>query len=493
MFEEFFPKTAQEISQGLHMKLRKHISPVALSVVAFTLLLAATTALGQELQPPFMAPTPPSLYYGALYFQAGVRYRNVDSFRFDVIAGPNTITVNPGTIPFGPTTAGPFGFALGTPAAQQFNGTSAPTLWLYDNGQVDSAVDPAPGVAIIQSNPSPPPTNLSCKGADTAWVYSVTQPELGRYQTTLGASSACTGSVPQEIGSFSIVDPTSQVNNPSSFSGTTTVTFTLGLDSSLAFALSTTPDINRVLDSNFWGPTFEAGYQYSNYFDLFYGFSWFNASNSMVLSNTIQGQGSEVTITDTFPFVSDDTSAWPLHGFNSSQDGSTSNIYQIAPNSSIGGIFPTRQFGTQPDQSIPIENIQQNISNTAEFTPLENRFGGRSWAPLFGLGRIGVTLGTAIIPTYYKISGAATYVASGSSGTVPAGTVLFAQTATQKSWSTLYGVFVGGDLSLGSERYFLTGSADYMWSTNISYELASVKTTFNPGGFTAGLNFGTRF
>src|SRR5208283_2578455 len=102
-------------SRILHMTLRKHICRVALLVVALAILSVGSHAFGQGLQPPFMAPTPPSLCYGVFYFQAGAKYRNVDTFRFDVSGGANTIVVDPGTIPFGPTTAGNFGVGTGVP------------------------------------------------------------------------------------------------------------------------------------------------------------------------------------------------------------------------------------------------------------------------------------------------------------------------------------------------------------------------------------------
>jgi hypothetical protein len=282
-------------------------------------------------------------------------------------------------------------------------------------------------------------------------------------------------------------------------SATTQVTFQLALADSLAFVTNTTPDINRIVDAKVWGPTFEFGYQFSNYFDLFYGFSWFNVKNSIGLSNTIQAQGARTTIVDTFPFVSDDNAPWPvaLGAFQSSQSintaSSSTQNYHLATNSPLLGIFPTRQFLSQADASIPTEIIQETISNNAEFTPLENRFGARSWAPLWGLGRIGATLGTAIIPTYFKITGSASYIASGSSGAVAPGTVLSAQVLEHNDWRTLYGLFVGGDLALGNTGYFLYASADYMWATNLNYELGAVATTFNPGGFTAGLNAGVQF
>ena len=157
------------------------------------------------------------------------------------------------------------------------------------------------------------------------------------------------------------------------------------------------------------------------------------------------------------------------------------------------GLSPNRQFASQLDATIPIELIQETITNSAEFTPLENRFGARSWAPLYGLGRLGATLGGAIIPTYYKITGSRTDIATGTSGEVDPGQVLVAEVIENKEWRTLYGGFVGGDLMLGNTGYFLYGSADYMWANNLSYQLGTVTTIFNPGGFTAGLSAGVQF
>ncbi len=390
------------------MKLRKHICTAALLGIALAFISVGTTAVAQGLQPPFMAPTPPSLTYGVFYFQAGAKYRNVDTFRFDVSGGSNTIVVDPGTIPFGPTTAGPFG--VGTGKVGFIGGAS----WVYDNGALNGNVTPLPSVGVGCAGPPP----QVCSGGNFAWVDSVATPELGRFVTIDGGTGTCCDglTVPFERGSFSIVDPTTQVNNLASIAGTTTVQFTLALPTSLAFITNTTADINRVFQAAAVGPSLEMGYQWSNYFDVFYGFSWFTTSNSMSLSNVVQGQGSRTSIVDTFPFLSDDTSAWPVFNFNSSNTvvGTTSTFnYHISPNRSGQGILPNRQFSTEPDASIITEDIQESITNIAEFTPLENRFGARSWAPLYGLGRLGATLGTAVIPTYFKITGSRTDIALG--------------------------------------------------------------------------------
>jgi hypothetical protein len=477
-------------SRILHMTLRKHICPVALLVVALTFLCVGSNAFGQALQPPFMAPTPPSLAYGVFYFQAGAKYRNLHTFTMNVSGGPSTIVVSPGTIPFGPTTAGDFGVGTGKLG---FDGVTAPTTWTYDNGSINATPTP-PGGALGCAGP---PAIPDCGPGDAIFVYSAIQPELGRFVFISARGGCCAGtSAPGEIGSFSIVDPTTQVNNLESIAGTTKVTFSAAILDSLAYTANT-GGLERVFEGAVVGPSLEMGYQWSNYFDFFYGFSWFTASNSLSVTSVIQGQGSRTTIIDTFPFLSDDTSPWPVFNFNSSISvvgTDPTHNYRIAPNGPGQGIFPNRQFGTQADATVVTEDIQDTITNTAEFTPLENRFGARSWAPLWGLGRFGAILGGAIIPTYYKITGSRTDIALGPpNGAVAPGTLLAAQATENKEWRTLYGGFVGADLMLGNTGYFLYGSADYMWANNLSYQLGSVTTIFNPGGFTAGFSAGVQF
>ncbi len=246
-------------------------------------------------------------------------------------------------------------------------------------------------------------------------------PVIGRFVTTV-SGGCCTGQAAVSLGSFVIDDPTTQVNNLSNMSQTTQVSFSVAEPDSLVFSLDPTSDINRVFEAPVWGPSIEAGFQWSNYFDLFSGFFWFRTSNSMALSDTIQGQAGQTIIQDTYPFVSDDTAAWPvaLGAFQSSDSVNTGSTqfhnYHIATNSPLLGIFPNRQFITQTNAVVPVEIIQENITNSAEMNVIENRYGGRSWFPLYGMGRIGVTMGAAVIPVHYNISASRTYVASGKLG-----------------------------------------------------------------------------
>ncbi|MBI4965266.1 MAG: hypothetical protein HY913_18465 [Desulfomonile tiedjei] len=481
------------------MKRRGHISTfICLLIIASSLAAVAVAGAQEFIQPPFVPSPPgtPTLMAGRFYFQAGVRYRSVESLRFDVSGGPQTLTFAAGTPLFGPLTSGNFGVGTGREGFTGTNGPAGdPLRWLYDNGYLSGPVDPAPGVQIGCAGP---PAVAACGPADQAWTYitgGIPTPELGRQTFFVSSANCCNGLiVPGHIGSFSLNDATVQVDNPNSIVGTTQVTLQVILDDSLAFLVNTTPDINRQAGPKLWSPTFEAGYQLYNYFDIFYGFSWFNVDNSVGLSNVIPGQVSRTLIIDTFPFVSDHDSAWPVGSFFSSDNiiGDTpAHIYQVTPNSPLRGIFPNRQFSTQLDDSIPAESIQETVSARADISVYETRIGGRSWVPLYGLGRIGVTLGTAFMPTYYKLIENRSYTALGPN--LPPGTPVFAISNEIKDWRAHYGAFVGSDLELGYGAAYVKGSVDYMWANALTYQLDAVNTSFNPGGMTLGINGGIHF
>jgi hypothetical protein len=296
------------------------------------------------------------------------------------------------------------------------------------------------------------------------------------------------------IGSFGIVDPTNQVDNPGSISGTTTVTFQALIADSLQFNVNATVADNRVLDPQVWSPAFETGFQLYDFFDLFYGFSWFNVNNSTGIFNVLAGTAARRLIQDTFPFLSDDDSAWPVFNFNSSNsvvNGDPVHNYRLSTNSASRGILPSRQFLTQQDDTLAPEIIQEFISNSADITVYEARLGGRTWIPLYGLGRLGATTGIAFMPAYYKIAGNRNYISQGPN--LPVGTSLLSQSALYSSWMPHFGAFVGGDLTLAYGSAYFNASMDYTWATVQSYQLLTVETSFSPGGMTLGLWGGVRF
>jgi hypothetical protein len=63
--------------------------------------------------------------------------------------------------------------------------------------------------------------------------------------------------------------------------------------------------------------------------------------------------------------------------------------------------------------------------------------------------------------------------------------VLVAEVIENKEWRTLWGGFVGADLSLGNTGVLSYGSRLHV-GHNLSYQLGSVTTIFNPGGSHSG-------
>jgi len=296
------------------------------------------------------------------------------------------------------------------------------------------------------------------------------------------------------------VDPSSQVNNfgsaaPPGISATTSATFQIAAGD-LSYTMNTTPFGEREFGNKVWAPAFETGYQLYDFFDLFYGFSWFSATNTISKTNTgLVGTPSGTTIIDTFPFSSDDTTAWPIFNFNSSTsviNGDAFNNYHLSTNSPLRGVYPNRQFVS----SIPVTvggvpvapiSVTEVLTNTADISVYETRFGGRTWTPLFGMGRLGATLGASFMPSYYRIAGNRNYTDEAT------GLSVLSESTLYQDWHAHYGAFVGGDLALSSGSAFLNASWDYTWANAWSFQLYSVTTNFNPGGMTAGLAAGFRF
>ncbi|HMK37557.1 MAG TPA: hypothetical protein VK463_20970, partial [Desulfomonilaceae bacterium] len=487
----------------------------------------------QEFVSPAMPPMPgtPGLMVGRFYAQLSAKYRSIETFRFD--GRPDQVTGNiiPLTVPFGPTVAGNFGVGTANVGFTGNNGpVGDPLSWTYDNGRVSGDVippgpttpvvpvnpaggtsppnSPNPGAGLLfpgiptactQANEAPPPANvgLTCNG-DTQWIYSVSTPELGRYFGTIsGTATCCDGlQAASSTGSFSIVDPTIQVNNfGGPMSGTTTVRFDVA-GNDLNFTMDATTFGNREFGTKAWSIGFETGFQLYDYFDIFYGLSFFSASNSLTFNNTVLGSASSTTIEDTFPFFSDDTTNWIAANFNSSEtiiNGNAFHNYHLSTNNTLRGIFPNRQFIRQTLDFFPTENVTEVLTNRADIWVCDSRFGTRSWIPLYGLGRFGAQLGFAFMPANYTISGTRTYTGDGASGLVPPGTVLFSQTNKHETWMPHYGGFVGTDLELGYANWYVSGAMDYTWVTTQSYKLNSIETTFNPGGFGATISLGAHF
>jgi len=132
-----------------------------------------------------------------------------------------------------------------------------------------------------------------------------------------------------------------------------------------------------------------------------------------------------------------------------------------------------------------VEHVQDSVTTSADFTVYENRFGGRSWFPLFGMGKFGVTAGVLMSGIQYKVSATRNLVAIDPIPfTIAANTPIWSDAKTLSGWWLGLGAFAGTDLEIQfSPRFFGRIGVDYSWYTGNSIKVLNIETTINPGGF----------
>jgi hypothetical protein len=184
----------------------------------------------------------------------------------------------------------------------------------------------------------------------------------------------------------------------------------------------------QALGNEAWGPTFEAGYQAGDFFDLFTGFSWYS-------------------ITD------------PVH----------------------------RRLNAFDDLgNLDFLDLTYNLN----FTVNEFRSGGRSWIPLFGIGRMGVTLGviTSYIPYQIDVNRIISDAATGAVIDVIAG--------HQADYWIHFAAFGGIDVELGFSIFFVRGSLEGSIGSYQTYEdtdRLAIETRVNPSAMSLSATGGIRF
>jgi hypothetical protein len=561
------PYSSLKISQGLHMKLRTHEAGLLGLVVGLLCIVAAGPASSQgvlpppwspnQMQPPFMAPTQPSMYRGIFYLSAGVRFRNINTFRFDSL--PHDIAYRDnGVPPFGPDSTAynvpiPFGSGTGlintpttpisarpaypVPTPVPANPTDGPPggtppgdprdtgVWFYLNGFIDSRWPPH----VFSSTCDDPTsgTTIPCPGGTNKWQDPAdTAKPLGRSVVTLGGTNCCAGvSHGHNSGSFLMTDLGTQPNN-SSVPATTRLswewiingTYNTIIDPRGSGATPTSNEVasqiwtipggvfaNQEFGSKPWTPSFEAGVQYSDYFDFFTGFSFYNLSNSTTKTFVAPGQFRRRAFRDSFSFFGDQDAVWSGLEFNSAVDaigGEDAHQFQITPDGPSKSGYPTRTFfevaqALQPGQE-PVY-FQETMGQRADIDTYELRFGGRSWFPIWGIGRLGVVAGPLFNFINYRLAGSRYVVsispppAAGQPG-LPPGTVIENVVGIVSDTQFKFGGFFGTDLEvyLGN-RGFLKASAEYAVSDKMRYQLLSIQTEFDPGGFNSYLAAGLSF
>jgi len=523
------------------MKIRNHIAHAGtLLTIAACLVVLSESAPAQQ-QFPFEGPFTPviasPMYSGRWYFQAGVRYRNLNSFRFTGDAH-HIRYEDPGVPPFGPddlTVGGcglfpycpiPFGTGTGRTGTQAYplNAPCPPVvepgdprvtgIWFYQNGRLDAR---NPGTAPGSTCEDPVLGPQDCTDGSNCWRDLPNFPAefLGRFTVLQGGAGTCcdTTVTTRNTGSFTVQDPFSQASAPSSFSGTLRVTFQQVIDGNydtivdpISGNTSTSGEVqSRIFDfgggvfsnlefrENILTPDFEAGVQVADYFSLFSGFSFYRLGRSTTKTFVTQADFMRRAFTDTYSFASSDTGGWtsPFDSHNTIANGNAIQRYQIASDGILSGQYPTRTYYETLDASQPPENFQETISHRADLETYEFRLGARSWFPLYGMGSFGFSLGVLGNLISYRLFGAQSAVSLGPA--IP-GVVVENQVASEKNIQFKAGGFIGSDLELMVRpAWFVRGAVQYNLSDQLRSELLSVNTNFDPSGFNASLAGGFQF
>ncbi len=478
------------------MKLRANKVPVVCIMIGVLSLFFGSIATAQMYpQPPILAPYGPTMNLGVFYLSAGVKYRNIQTVRFEVKPHMTEQIVTEGTVPFGPEESGivyyPYSEAAGLPTGISGTDPALSGVWNYDNGFVSAA---NPG--INPTDPLDPDLPI-----DTAFGPPLRG--LGWYNGSQNSA-----------GSFYIVDPPNQADG-GTYDTTTRIAYTRLLDgreapyesASLGYRGDFSPSQEIEFTNKILTPYFEAGYRVSSFFNIMFGFSWFSIKETY--GTTLSGQGyvARRAFLDSFVFKSRQPEPWITTGFWSAfvADSSSENpnpidyFYQVFPaGTGTSTDLPTRTFFTAIDPAVPAFPVNEILYNKLDFTALEFKAGSRSWFPLYGLGEMGTSFGLLWTPIPYTVETRTTLVAAQDS--VDAG-VVSGQTLAQTShtqndiwlWPNL-GLFIGGDVRLGWGRWFVQSAVEYDIYFGDSCKYGDiVENTVNLSGVNATFMAGSLF
>jgi hypothetical protein len=507
------------------MKLRAHTIPIVCIMIGLASLIMGGSANAQMIpQPPMLAPYNPSMNMGLFYLSAGVKYRNIQTVRFEIVPHATSRIINQGSPPWGPNEDGFVFYPYNELAALP-----------EDGRQVQAPFDPDPAAsddAFWVINPLPVPSNDPATNG--TWTYDngeinpmtpmVNPVDIGNWtdgdpydiaffppERRLGWSNGSQLS----SGSFLINDPAVQANG-TRYDNTSRINYSRLLDgrlaayetASLGYQGNFSNDAQIEFTNKILTPYFEAGYRVSNFFNILFGFSWFNIKETYQTSLSGTGYVIRRTFTDSVFFRSSDPETWITTGFTSaftadSSGGGTPDpsqyYYLLYPAGTGANVnLPVRTFTQTIDASIQPFGVQETLFNKLDFTALEFKAGSRSWFPLYGLGQIGTSLGVLWTPMPYTITTSRVMTASETSAAagVTAGQTLMTISNKQSDvwlWPNV-GLFVGGDLRLGSGRWFLQSNVEYdiYFGEGCSYG-DIVRNVVNLSGVNATLTAGSYF
>jgi hypothetical protein len=521
------------------MKLRNHISPVVGLVVAIASLFGGSPAVAQQAYPvaPFMPYARQSCLGDRFYIQAGVQYRNIQRLGFqktphvirydEPVQDPHVPGVYyvGGRPPFGPNREGNFGTGTGVPGYQEFGSPSGVStedprwsgIWIYDDGYI-TPVGSSEGV-------TPGATYLWPEGGGNTQG-------LGHYigSIAVGTSTASAWN----FGIFSIASTTLQVSNgynaiypnqpsqigfdpahPPNMNATYNLIWQRVMDDSVAMNPERgTPSRiwrtwggeiqNLEFNEQIWTPSLEIGFQWTNLFDFFYGFSWFSLDKSVSRQFDTRAELWRRGFRDTFAFFSDQDVAWTPGPWDSltSPIGGTSGNRQIMVDAEGTGGFPNRQFFEQADPAgallLPPVNVSERVVLHTDVTVYENKFGARSWTPMYGMGRFGVTLGPLMNLIHYKASHTSREEFTASflppAPPAPPSQTLRETSVSNEAWLISYGLFTAVDLEIDYNNFFFRTNAQYNLSEEKQLKNSQyVWTNLNLSGYSSLLAAGVRF
>lgn len=300
---------------------------------------------------------------------------------------------------------------------------------------------------------------------------------------------------------------------------------------------------HRKFENKLFGPTVEIGFQSSSFFSVFMGMSLFTLDNNISRSAIVDVPFGRRGYTDTFSFWTDFPNAdpWPstfssvtrnpdptyqwntqgtvfgIAGASGSNcacltslkgtendDGSISvtrtnacgscegadeQNFRIWPDGPGQGVFPTRQF-FENFGAAARDNVQEDVTHGIDMEIYEGRMGGKSWFPLFGMGRIGVAVGGTFSPIRYRIRSTRLLTSLGPNAP---GTVIDFRRDQAYGWWWNFGGFLSGDLEFQVGNFITKASAEYVLCTSHDAKVVEVQTSVNPGGMGATLSAGIAF
>lgn len=477
------------------MKLRALTAILICLVIGLASLLSVGESRAQQFpQPFFMAPYTPGMQFGRFTLSAGVKYRNIQTVRFEV--EPHTVRQvhSYGTVPFGPENEGtilyPYDAASGLPTLNPADVPDLSGIWEYDDGLIDPR---SPGVEATDGNFGPAMTSFGLgyyNGSQNNWGYFTVAD--ARFQTDPSAEFPTYGTTDHVLYTRRL-DGVARTFEPSG--GTASVIYVA--------------DVNHPRDveltNKIWSPYVEVGYRQSSLFDMMLGVSWFTIGNVFQRRFPTEARLYRRTIHDSYTFDGQDPQVW-VGGFQSWMASPSLALtnpvstysYLIYPAGNTGARdLPTRTFVQEIDPLVAPIAAEETLYHRLDFTAIEFKGGGRSWFPLYGMGEIGTSLGFLFTPMPVTIVTSSTVVSSEDRpdlGIVAGQELIYMAHKEEELWLWRnIGLFVGADLRFYLGNFFVQSNVEYdLYPMDNKYGDAVI-TTVNLSGVNAMFQVGGLF